>query len=316
MAERIEDNPERSGTVAALRTASLSGSRAMSIATLVSQALLPIIVVIIFLILWQILPPMAGLQSYEFPTATDTLTGLQNDWPDIGSALLMTFQDAMAGFIVGNLLAIIGATIFAYSRTMERAFYPLAIVFQTIPVLVYAPLLAIIFFKMPILSANWSGYAVVGVAVLITFFPTLVNMNVGLKAVDPRVLELMRLLNASRTQIFLKLRLPSSMPFLFSSLKITSTLAFVGALVGEYMVGAAINPIGQGLSRAGVHSILGFETNPFSLQGIGGEMQILYSRVDKPGIFAAVVTVSVMTLLFFGLMVVLERVLVPWRSQP
>jgi NitT/TauT family transport system permease protein len=315
MADTVDGGAERLGTLAAAPVAASTRSRAASIGSALSTFGLPLVVIAVVLVLWQILPPWAGLHSYELPTATDTWTGLQNDWPDIGTSLLVTLQDAMAGFILGNLLAILGATVFSYSAAMERAFYPLAIVFQTIPVLVYAPLLAIIFFKLPYVSANYNGAAVVGVAVLITFFPTLVNMNVGLKSVDPRVLELMRLLNASRTQIFLKLRLPSSMPFLFSSLKITSTLAFVGALVGEYMVGGAINPIGRALSGMGVNSIFGFQTNSFELQGVGGEMQILYARVDKPGIFAAVVTVSVMTLLFFGLMVVLERVLVPWRAQ-
>jgi NitT/TauT family transport system permease protein len=315
MADTVENTTERAVSIAGPSAATPASSRAARIGSALSRYALPVAVIGVVLVLWQILPPWAGLHSYELPTATDTWTGLQNDWPDIGTSLLVTLQDAMAGFVLGNLLAILGATVFSYSSTMERAFYPLAIVFQTIPVLVYAPLLSIIFFKLPFVSANYNGAAVVGVAVLITFFPTLVNMNVGLKAVDPRVLELMRLLNASRTQIFLKLRLPSSMPFLFSSLKITSTLAFVGALVGEYMVGGAINPIGRVLSAAGINSIFGFETNPFSLQGVGGEMQILYARVDKPGIFAAVVTVSILTLLFFGLMVVLERVLVPWRAQ-
>jgi len=98
--------------------------------------------------------------------------------------------------------------------------------------------------------------AVVGVTVLISFFPTLVNMNVGFKTIDPRIYELMRLLNASRTQIFLKVRFPSAIPFLFSSLKITATLAFVGAIVGEWMAGSGINPIGQALDGFGLVSCL------------------------------------------------------------
>jgi NitT/TauT family transport system permease protein len=255
------------------------------------------------------------MHDYELPTLTATLQGLQNDWPDIGTALLVTVQDALAGFIIGNGLAILGATIFAYSNNMERAFYPLAILVQTIPILVYAPLLTIIFFKIPFLSANSQAAAVVGVAVLITFFPTLVNMNAGFKAIDPRVYELMRLLNASRTQIFLKLRFPSAMPFLFSSLKITSTLAFVGALVGEYMVGGGFNPIGSALDGLGVHTIFGFPTNPVNLAGVGYQMQLFYSRLDKPGIFADVLVVSLLSILFFGLMAFLQRALVPWQKS-
>jgi NitT/TauT family transport system permease protein len=271
-------------------------------------------VLIGFLALWQFVPPAVGLRDYELPTFTATLQGLQSDWGDIGTALLVTLQDALVGFLIGNGLAILGATAFSYSRNTERAFYPLAIVIQTIPILVYAPLLTIIFFKIPFLTANSQAAAVVGVAVLITFFPTLVNVNAGFKSVDPRVYELMRLLNASRTQIFFKLRFPSALPYLFASFRITSTLAFVGALVGEYMVGGGFNPVGAALDNAGVHSILGFQTNPFNLAGVGYQMQLFYSRLDKPGIFADVLAVSVMSVLFFGLMVLLERICVPWRT--
>jgi NitT/TauT family transport system permease protein len=287
----------------------------VSIFDLLSRVGLPAVVIAAFLAIWQFVPPAVGLQDYELPTLTATLTGLQNDWGDIGTALLVTLQDALVGFLIGNGLAILGASVFAYSKNMERAFYPLAIVVQTIPILVYAPLLTIIFFKIPLLSANSQAAAVVGVAVLITFFPTLVNMNAGFKSVDPRVFELMRLLNASRTQIFLKLRFPSALPFLFSSLKITSTLAFVGALVGEYMVGGGFNPVGAALDNAGVHSLLGFPTNPFNLAGVGYQMQLFYSRLDKPGIFADVLAVSVLSILFFGLMVLLERVFIPWQKS-
>ena len=197
---------------------------------------------------------------------------------------------------------------------VERAFYPLAIVVQTIPILVYAPIFVILFFRFPPLSANAQSASVVGVAVLITFFPTLVNMTVGFKSVDPSVFEFMPLLNASKTQIFLKLRFPSALPFLFSSLKITSTLAFVGALVGEYMVGGGFNPVGALLARLGLSNVFGFSTNPDNAQGVGYQLQVFYSQLDKPGIFADVVAVSLLSVLFFGLMVALEGVFVPWRN--
>ncbi len=292
-----------------------SPSAVTSLGGVLARYGLPVAVIIAFLAIWQFVPRALGVPSYELPNLSDTLTGLHDDWSDIGIALLVTVQDAVAGFLLGNLLAIIGATLFVSSRHFERAFYPLAILVQSIPILVYAPVFAILFFKMPFFSADSNAAAVVGVAVLITFFPTLVNMTVGLKAVDPRIYELMRLLNASKMQVFVKLRFPSAMPFLFSSLKITSTLAFVGALVGEYMVGGGFNPIGHALSTAGVATVLGFPTDPANLNGVGSQMQIFISRVDKPGVFAAVLAVSLLSILFFGFMVALERALVPWRKQ-
>lgn len=275
---------------------------------------LPAVVVIVFLGLWQFLPQAFSIPTYELPTLSRTLTGLQQDWSQIGTALMITFQDALLGFLIGNGLAILGATIFAYSPLMERAFYPVAILVQTIPIIVYAPLFVIVFYKTPIFSGAPEAAAVVSVAVLITFFPTLVNMTVGFKTIDPRILELMRLLNASRTQIFLKLRFPSALPFLFSSLKITSTLAFVGAIVGEYMAGGGANPLGHLLAAAGLTSVLGFDTNPVNAAGVGYQLQTFIFRLDKPGMFADVLAVSLMSIVFFGISVAAERVFVPWRK--
>jgi NitT/TauT family transport system permease protein len=289
------------------------GSRRINLDTILSY-LLPTLVVAAFLLLWEYLPPALGIATYELPNLDTTLTGLQTDWSQIGTALLITVQDAVVGFVLGNGLAILGATLFAYSRNSERAFYPVAILVQTIPIIVYVPLFVVLFDKVPWLSENSDASAVIGVTVLISFFPTLVNMTAGFKAIDPRVFELMRLLNASRTQIFLKLRFPSALPFLFTSLKITSTLAFVGAIVGEWMTGSGFNPLGQLLSNFGISSLLGFDTNPTSAAGIGGQLNLFYYKLDKPGLFASVFAVSILSILFFGMMVLLERVFVPWQK--
>lgn len=276
---------------------------------------LPLLVVAVFLAIWQFVPPAVGLRKFELPNLTETIQGLRDDWGTIGTSLLVTLQDALAGFILGNALAILGATIFVFSRTMERAFYPVAILVQTIPIIVYAPLFVIFFLHVPLLSSAPEAGSIIAVAVLITFFPTLVNMTVGLKNIDPRIYELMVLLNASKLQIFLKLRFPSSLPFLFSSLKITSTLAFVGAIVGEYMVPGGFNPIGSLLSHLGVNSVFGFYTSPASASGIGSQYQTFYSQLDTAGIFASVFAVSLLSILFFGLMVLLEKLVVPWQTS-
>ncbi|HLJ67219.1 MAG TPA: ABC transporter permease [Chloroflexota bacterium] len=314
MAEKVEIRPEAELTSGApgLPARHVGG---LAIWSSASRYLLPAAVVAVFLAIWQFVPPALNIPTYELPNLSTTLQGLHDDWPSLGNALLVTVQDALAGFILGNALAILGATIFAYSANMERAFYPLAIVVQTIPIVVYVPLLIILFDQMPIVSSNSQAIAVVGVTILISFFPTLVNMTVGFKSVDPRVFELMRLLNASRTQIFLKLRFPSAIPFLFSSLKITSTLAFVGAIVGEWMANSGINPVGQLLSNVGIQDLLGFPTNPSQATGVGGQLNLFYFRLDKPGLFASVLAVSVLTMLFFGLVTLLERVFVPWQHR-
>jgi NitT/TauT family transport system permease protein len=315
MAEPLSS--EESGTVAQLPVRRAGAARGGATPALDAAARygLPLSVIAVFLVLWQVLPPALGLRSVEVPNLSATLTDLNDYWSSIGSALIITIQDAIVGFLIGNGLAILGATAFVWFRSLERAFYPVAILVQTIPIIIYAPLFVLIFDKTPVLKDHPEAPSVVLVAVLITFFPTLVNMTVGLKAVDPSVYELMRLLNASKAQIFLKLRFPSAMPFLFSSLKITSTLAFVGAIVGEFTVNGGFNPVGQWLDGLGLHSVLGFATNPAGSQGIGALYWTLYSQLETPAIFASVFAVSILSILFFGLMVLLERLLVPWRKQ-
>ena len=307
-----------------VRTTPLSGARTvlysvpLAIARrgqyAVRRYTLSVLVILAFLVLWQVLPGALGLHKYELPNLSETFQGLRDDWSVIGTSMLITLQDAVAGFILGNGLAILGATVFVYSQSFERAFYPIAILVQTIPIIVYAPLFVIFFLHVPGVSNAPEAASVVAVAVLITFFPTLVNMTVGLKAIDPRTYELMRLLNASKAQIFVKLRFPSAVPFLFSSLKITATLSFVGAIVGEFMVNGGFNPVGQFLSNVGVSSIFGFPTNPTNATGIGGQYQLFYSQLDKPGIFASVLAVSLLSILFFGVMMLLERLFVPWQN--
>jgi NitT/TauT family transport system permease protein len=315
MADHAEADALRDGTMAVQPTSVRGRSPLVEVWNALAGYLLPALVFAIFLAIWQWVPPALNIPTYELPNLSTTLQGLHDDWADLGNALLVTTQDALAGFLIGNALAILGATIFAYSSNMERAFYPIAILVQTIPIVVYVPLLIILLDQVPALSNNAQALAVVGVTVLISFFPTLVNMTVGFKSIDPRVYELMRLLNASRTQIFIKLRFPSAIPFLFSSLKITSTLAFVGAIVGEWMANAGINPIGSILDGFGLHSVLGFPTNPTQATGVGGQLNLFYFRLDKPGLFAAVLTVSILSILFFGLMVLLQRLLVPWEKS-
>ena len=108
---------------------------------------------------------------------------------------------------------------------------------------------------------------------------------------------------------------PISVTVPLSSLKITATLAFVGAIVGEWMTGSGFNPVGQLLARVGVNSILGFDTNPANAGGIGNLLNLFYYQLDKPGLFASVVVVSILSIAFFGAMVLLERVMVPWQQQ-
>jgi NitT/TauT family transport system permease protein len=152
-------------------------------------------------------------------------------------AALFTWREAAAGFAFGALIGLVLASIFVHSRWLERAFVPYIVASQTIPIIALAPMVTYAF------GAQIA--AVVVIATYLTFFPVTIAMLRGLRTLDPRALELTRSYAASRWDVYRKLRLPASLPFLFTALKIAATASIVGAIIGEGPGGVA-----DGLGRA------------------------------------------------------------------
>jgi NitT/TauT family transport system permease protein len=140
-------------------------------------------------------------------------------------AALYTWREAMFGFVLGSLLGLGLATAFVHSRLAERALVPYVVASQTIPIIALAPLI--------VFALGQGVFSVVVIATYLTFFPVTIAMLRGLRSFDPRALELMRSYGASKWGIYTKLRLPASMPYLFTALKIAATAAIVGAIIGE-----------------------------------------------------------------------------------
>ena len=158
-------------------------------------------------------------------------------------AALYTWREAGIGFVVGALLGLTLATLFVHSGLLERAFVPYVVASQTIPIVALAPMI--------VLAFGQSVISVVIIATYLTFFPVTIAMIRGLRSPDPRALELMRSYAASRWAVFRKVRLPASIPYLFTALKIAATASIVGAIIGEGPGG-----IPDGLGRA----IINFNT--------------------------------------------------------
>jgi NitT/TauT family transport system permease protein len=140
-------------------------------------------------------------------------------------AAFYTWREAAIGFVAGTILGIALATVFVHSRLLERAFVPYVIASQTIPIVALAPMIVFAF-----------GTSIVSVAIVatyLTFFPVTIAMIRGLRSPDPRALDLMRSYAASPWAIFWKLRMPASLPYLFTALKISATASIVGAIIGE-----------------------------------------------------------------------------------
>lgn len=140
-------------------------------------------------------------------------------------AALYTWREAAIGFVLGSLLGLALASVFVHSRLLERAFVPYVIASQTIPIIALAPLI--------VFAIGQGVLSVVVIATYLTFFPVTIAMLRGLRSFDPRALELMRSYGASRLRVYTKLRLPASLPYLFTALKIAATASIVGAVIGE-----------------------------------------------------------------------------------
>ncbi len=189
--------------------------------------MLPTLGALSLLALWQFLLPWLGVPKYIVPTPWQVMLRIAADPFLLWQNLVPTLIESLLGFVIGNVAAILLAITFVYNRPIERAYFPVVLFLNTIPVLAIAPIIVLIF-GIGILPK-------VVIASIICFFPTLVNMTRGLDAVSANEHELMHVLSASALEIFWKLRAPRSLPFLFASLRIASTACVVGAIVGEWI---------------------------------------------------------------------------------
>ena len=179
------------------------------------------------LALWQAVVSGFGVPTWIAPSPVQVLQVFVEQGDLLWLNFWPTLMEAASGFLVGNTVAAALAVWFVHSRLAERAFYPIAVFVNTIPIIAVAPILVLLL---------GNGYAPkIVIAALICFFPTLVNMVRGLKAVSPQMLDLMRVLSASGREVLFKIRLQSSLPFLFAALKIASTTCVIGAIVGEWI---------------------------------------------------------------------------------
>lgn len=177
---------------------------------------------------WDIAAALIGPAQRQSPTSLGQFL--------VGAALF-TWREAALGFVAGGILGVVLAVVFVHSFLLERALVPYVVASQTVPILALSPMIVQYF--------GQTTTAVAVVATYLTFFPVTIAMIRGLRSPDPRALELMRSYAASRWQVLRMVRLPASLPYLFTALKISATASIVGAIVGE---GSASFP--EGLGRA------------------------------------------------------------------
>jgi NitT/TauT family transport system permease protein len=192
-----------------------------------AEALLPVFGIASILLAWQFLLPLAGVPAYIVPTPTAIATVFQRQWPLLISNLTPTVIEAVAGFVIGNAAAVLMAIAFVHSRLLQAAYFPVVLFFNTIPILALSPVIILIF--------GLGMTPKIVIAAVICFFPTLVNMIRGLDSASANEHELLRVLSSSKWEVFWRLRFPRALPMLFSSLRIASATAVIGAIVGEWI---------------------------------------------------------------------------------
>jgi NitT/TauT family transport system permease protein len=199
---------------------------------------LPALVFLVGIIaLWQGLIVWTHAQQFLLPKPTSIASAFWTDKHELWSAGWYTFQEALGGFVLGSGLAILLALVLARWRPLGTALLPYAVAANAIPIIAFAPI-----------TNQWFGGGLtksskVAIAAILCFFPVLVNTLRGLTSVRPQDLELMRSYAAGNIDVFRRVRIPTSLPFMFTGLKVATVLAMIGAVVGEYF-GGALNAIG------------------------------------------------------------------------
>lgn len=217
-----------------------------------------------FFIAWEVLVRLFEVKSFILPTPSAVIVKVFQDFVSGGILvhLWVTLTEVVIGFLLAAAAGIVLGSGIALVGFLNRTLYPFILAIQTVPKIALAPLFLI-----------WFGYGIqskILTAAMIAFFPILVNVISGIRTIDPRRILLMRSLNASFIEIFLKARLPSMLPQLFAGLEVGIIFAVIGAIVGEFIgastgLGSLIVQRQASVDVAGVFSVLVY----LSFMGIG-----------------------------------------------
>src|SRR5262245_19368534 len=238
-------------------------------------------VFVVGIVLWEAVVFAWSIEFYLLPAPHVILASLAQTYPVLLEASLYTFGEALAGYGLGCGLGVLGAALASRSPAVASLLLPYAIASASVPIVALAPLTIV-----------WFGIgpgSKISIAALMTFFPTFIGTLRGLTSVDPRSLELMRSCAASEWQIFWKLRVPNSAPFVFTALRACTTLAMIGAVVSEFFGGRA--------------------------KSLGVYIKSSASLFQTRQAWSAILIACLLGLLFYLAVALVERLAVPWRAE-
>lgn len=236
--------------------------------SLAARAWPPAAVLAILLLIWQGAILVFGIQPYILPGPLETVQGGWAARDDLGVALRATFVDSLLGLGLSIVLGLLIAMAIARFKTLERGLLPYAVVLQTIPIIGIAPLI--------ILWIGTGDVAIIVIALIIGIFPIISSASLGLISTDHNLLNMATLYNATGWQQLIKLRLPFAVPYILAGVRISSGLAVIGAIVGEFFAGTG-----------------GAEG------GLGDLIQIANRNLQTDELFAAILLSSLLGILIF-----------------
>jgi putative hydroxymethylpyrimidine transport system permease protein len=229
---------------------------------------------------WELVVRAEGVPDYLFPSPSAVGSSLGGNAGLLWGAALVTVREIVLGYLLAVTVGVAIAIVLHISSLLRRALLPILVLSQTMPVVLLAPILAILL-----------GYGIESklvVVAIVCFFPIVVNAVDGLRSADPELVQMMRTLHGGRFAIFRRVEFPGALPAIFSGARVAATYAAVGAVFGEW---------------AGSSSGLGFV--------------ILQAQpaLDTARIFAAIVVLSGLALGLYALVALAERLLTPWQRE-
>ncbi len=232
----------------------------------------PFLFLIFIVVAWDLSIRLFRIPAYQIPAPGDVVAVLVSDWPELLRQAWPTTYATICGFLLSAVFGMPVAMLIAGPRTVESYFS------QSVPKIAIAPLFVV-----------WFGFGIIPKVIsafLLGFFPVVVSAVQGFKSVDPDMVDLARAMQGGRFQVFCAVNLPHAMPAIFSGLKVSVTLAVVGAVVGEF-VG--------------------------SNSGIGYVLQRSIGTFDLPTMFAALVILALLGVVLFWIVDRIERLVIPWH---
>ncbi len=236
-------------------------------ALIVAIHLVVVLIWYLFVVIWEV-------PEFVMPTPADTVLSLWEDYNWLHNTMI-TAGEVFGGYLLAVAVGVGLALLFSWSPNVDRVFMPLIVSLNMIPKVALGPLFIV-----------WFSYGL-GPNIIITFsicfLPVLITTARGLREVEPDLIDLVRALRGSRWQIFTKIQLPGSLPYVFSGMKVAVVLAVAGAIVGEFIA---------------------------SEEGLGYLMMQVQVTLDTAAMFMAVLMITLVGVVLYGLVLMLERLLV------